>query len=113
MAAMIKGKTIILYEVVEVGVDDFNRPIYQEVPTEVENVLIQPASSDAIVSESEVYGKYIAYVLHIPKSDTHNWDDATVEFYGKKWKTYGEPIVYDEGLTPLDWNKQIKVERYE
>ena len=59
------------------------------------------------------YGKYIAYILHIPKGDTHNWDDATVEFYGSKWKTYGNEIIYDEDLTPLDWNKQVKVERYE
>ena len=48
MTSMLKGKTVILYEVVETGLDDFNRPIYTEVQTEVENVLIQPASSDAI-----------------------------------------------------------------
>ena len=113
MTSVIKGKTITLYELVETGLDDFNRPIYEEVPTTVENVLIQPATSDDIVSESEVNGKYIAYILHIPKGDTHNWDDATVEFYGSKWKTYGNAIIYDEDLTPLDWNKQVKVERYE
>lgn len=113
MATMIKGKTVILYEVSQVGTDDFNAPIFDEVPTEVSNVLIQPASNDAIISESEVNGKHIAYVLHIPKGDTHNWNDAIVEFYGNKWRTYGSEIIYDEDLTPLDWNKQIKVERYE
>lgn len=113
MALMIKGKTITLYETVEHGFDDFNRPIIHEVATSIENVLIQPASNEAIVSELEVYGKHISYILHIPKGDNHNWSDAIVEFYGNKWKTYGEEIIYDEDLTPLSWNKQIKVERYE
>jgi len=113
MIPMIKGQTIKLYTTAKTGVDDFNAPIYTETEVAVDNVLIQPASTEAVVSELEVYGKHISYILHIPKNDTHDWKDTTVEFYGEKWKTYGEPIIYDEELTPLDWNKQIKVERYE
>lgn len=113
MVTMIKGKTITLYELKQVGTDDFSSPIYDEEAVTVENVLIQPATNEAIVSEIEVNGKHIAYVLHIPKGDDHNWKDATVEFYGNKWKTYGDAMIYDEELTPLEWNKQIKVERYE
>jgi len=113
MVSMIKGSTIKLYELVAAGLDDFNRVIYNEVETEVSNVIIQPASNDDIVSESEVNGKHVAYILHIPKGDTHNWDDATVEFYGCKWKTFGSAMIYDVNLTPLEWNKQVKVERYE
>ena len=113
MYSMIRGRTVKLYEMLDVGVDDFNRPVQIESEVEVENVLIQPATNEAIVSDLEFYGKHLAYVLHIPKGDTHNWKDTTVEFYGEKWKTYGDALIYDEDLTPLDWNKQVKVERYE
>lgn len=109
----IKGRTIILYETEEAGEDDFGQPIMVENPVEVANVIIEPASNDAIVSELEVNGKHIAYVLHIPKNDNHDWQDKTVEFYDEKWKTYGDIQIYDVDMTPLSWNKKVKVERYE
>ena len=34
------GRSIILYDKVRAGVDDFNHPIYEEMPVTVENVLI-------------------------------------------------------------------------
>lgn len=110
---IIKGKTIKLYVNTQTGVDDFNRPIYTSSPVDVENVLIEPASNDAITSEYELYGKHIAYVLHIPKNDTNDWKDCVVEFYGNMYRTYGDCMIYDENMTPLSWNKKIKVERYE
>lgn len=109
----IKGQTIYLYQKIENGVDEFNAPVYIEVKSEVGNVLIEPASNEAITSEFQLYGKRIAYTLHIPKNDTHDWDDVVVEFYGQKYHTYGDMLIWDESLTPLDWNKKIKVERYE
>lgn len=113
MVSLISGKTIILYEKSQVGTDDFGAPIYEEHETLVDNILIEPASNEAIVSELQLSGKHVSYVLHIPKSDTHDWKDATVYFYGQKWKTYGDAKIYDEDLTPLSWNKQVMVERYE
>lgn len=37
----------------------------------------------------------------------------TVEFWGKKWKTFGLVSETIEELTPLSWNKKVMVERYE
>ena len=113
VALMIKGKTIVLYEKTETGVDSFGMPIYSEEAVEVENVLVQPASNDAIVNDFELNGKHLAYVLHIPKGDSHEWRDSVVEFNNQKWRTYGDCLEYDEDMTPLAWNKQVKVERYE
>lgn len=109
----IKGKTIKLYERTIVGQDPFGKDIVDELPVDVENVLIQPASNDAIVTDLQLTGKHLAYVLHIPKGDSHNWKDSKVEFNGEIWKTYGDCLEYDEEMTPLSWNKQVKVERYE
>lgn len=109
----IKGKTIKLYEQNVTGHDPFGKDIVEETAVNVDNVLIQPASNDAIVTELQLTGKRLAYVLHIPKGDSHNWKDSKVEFNGKLWKTYGDCLEYDVEMTPLSWNKQVKVEHYE
>lgn len=110
--ALIKGQTITLYEVTETGTDAFNRPILKEQPVEVDNILIEPVTNDAVVSEFQISGKHTAYILHIPKGDNHNWNDAKVVFYGQTFKTFGDCLIYDPNNTPLDWNKKVKVERY-
>lgn len=117
MISAIKGRKVTLYERIDTGAfDEFNAPIFDYVPTEVDNVLIEPASNDAIVSDMELYGKRMAYVLHIPKGDTHNWKDAKVVLpdpWNVAVKTYGDCMLYDADLTPLAWNKKVKVEVYE
>lgn len=35
--------------------------------------------------------KRAEYELCIPKGDTHIWENRTVEFFGKKWRTFGIP----------------------
>lgn len=111
--AMIKGQTVRLHEKTVVGRDPFGAALYSEQVVDVDNVLLEPASNDAVISELQLTGKHIAYILHIPKGDAHEWKDTVVEFYGDKWKTYGDCLIYDEAMTPLDWNKKVKVERYE
>lgn len=49
------------------------------------------------------------YTLSIPKGDTHNWEDSVIEFWGKKWKSFGTVIKYQEELVPLEWNGKVKV----
>lgn len=110
--AMINGITVKLYEKKEVGRDDFNAPIYEETATDVENVLVSPTSSTDIIDQMNLYGKKAVYTLGIPKGDIHNWEDATVEFFGHKWHTFGFPIEGIENLIPLGWNKKVTVERY-
>nr|DAU43520.1 MAG TPA: Minor capsid protein [Caudoviricetes sp.] len=109
---MLKGITITLYNKDEVLVDEFNRPIYQEAPILVENVLVAPESNPEVLSRLNLSGKKEVYVLAIPKGDANNWTDAKVEFFGKIWHTVGEPVEGIEKLIPLDWNKKVRVERY-
>ena len=95
-----------------VGEDEFNRPIYEETPVKVENVLVAPASSTDIAESIDLYGKKAVYNMAIPKGDTHNWEDTVVEFFGERWKTFGFPVEGIEEMIPLYWNKTVKVERY-
>lgn len=109
---MIRGITILLYEKRQTGTDAFHAPIYEETPVEVPNVLVGEPSAEDIVNEMQLYGKRIAYTLAIPKGDTHDWNDVTVEFFGQKWRTYGGVTQGIEAMIPLAWNKKVKVERY-
>lgn len=109
---MLKGITITLYNKAEALVDEFNRPVYQEAPIQVENVLVAPESNPEVLSRLNLSGKKEVYVLAVPKGDTNDWADAKVEFFGKVWRTVGEPQEGIEGLIPLDWNKKVRVERY-
>lgn len=109
----ITGRSIILYDKVKAGVDDFNRPIYTETPVTVENVLIAEPSGQEVVDALNLTGKRAAYTLGIPKGDTHVWTDRKVEFFGETFRVIGKPVGGQEELIPLSWNKKAMVERYE
>lgn len=111
--ARIQGVTIQLYEKTESGKDAFNRPIYTETITDVDNVLIGEPSTEDIVDTLNLTGKRLAYTLAIPKGDTHTWTDRKVGFFGEVFRTIGNPTQGIEANIPLSWNKKVKVERYE
>ena len=110
---MLHGITITLYNRVQTGTDAFNRPIYEDVQTTVDNVLIGEPNTEDIVNEMNLSGKRLAYTLAIPKGDNHEWKDAVVEFFGERFRTFGAPTQGIEDMIPLQWNKKVKVERYE
>lgn len=109
---MINGITVILYEKMQTGTDGFNRPIYEEMPVEVENVLVAPESAEAVTETTNLTGKKAVYMLGIPKGDQHEWRDSTVEFFGKRWRTFGPVQEGIESMVPLSWHKKIRVEEY-
>ena len=70
-------------------------------------------TSEAIITDQDLQGKREVYQLAIPKGDTHEWRNRKVEFFGKTFRTVNIPEEGIEDLIPLDWNKKVKVERYE
>lgn len=113
MASLIKGITITLYERIQTGADAFGAPVYGETPVEVKNVLVAPVAADDVVNDLQLYGKRAEYELCIPKGDAHVWEGCRVDFFGQKWRVFAPPVEYIETLVPLDWNRKVKVERYE
>lgn len=111
--ARIKGITVTLYERVKTGEDDFHRAIYEEIPVEVHNVLVAPASSDDITDQLNLTGKKAVYTLAISKGDTHEWTDRKVKFFGETWRVFTIPTMGIPENIPLDWNRKVMVERYE
>ena len=103
---------MVLFDQVEAGKDEFNRTLYAEMPVEVENVLVCPASSSEVTDILNLTGKKAVYTLGIPKGDSHVWEDRKVMFFGEMWHTLGFPLKGIEALIPLDWNMKVTVERY-
>lgn len=109
----IQGIDVVLHTTEQIGVDEFDTPIYEEIEKIVSNVLpIQPTSEEK-ATELNLTGKRVSYVLCIPKGNTDEWEDKEVEFFGERFRTIGHTTQYVEALVPGQWNKQIKVERYE
>lgn len=113
MGSRLHGITITLYDKQKTGVDEFNKPIYEDVPISVDNVLVGEPTSEEATDTLSLTGKRLAYVLGIPKGDTHNWTDRKVSFFGGTFRTIGEPVQGIEDLIPLSWHKKVRVERYE
>lgn len=112
---MLRGITVYLYEKTQIDTDPLGDPIYAETAVPVDNVLIAPAQEAGgdIVSSTDFEGKKEVYVMAIPKGDQHDWLDKHVEFWGRRWKTFGFPREGIEELLPLSWNKKVMVEHYE
>lgn len=110
---MIRGMTVKLINLVETGKDPFGVPIYEEISTEVDNVLVgQPIQAPAIDGQT-LQGKMAAFSLGIPKGDTHVWKDQIVEFFGRRWRVFGDVIMGIEANVPGPWHHIYNVEHYE
>lgn len=108
-----KGIAITLYERTQTGTDGFNKPVYQDIPITVENVLVGEPSSEDVINELNLSGHRLAYTLAVPKGDTHEWTHCRVDFFGQSFRVFAPPTQGIEELIPLAWNKKVKVERYE
>lgn len=109
----IKGIDVVLHQKVQTGINAFNEAVYTDSVVTVSNVLVSPTTADDLVDQNSLEGRRESYTLAIPKGDTHDWVNQTVEFWGKKWQTYGAPLQGIECDIPLDWNMKVTVERIE
>ena len=110
---MLKGITVTLYEKTKTGTDAFNEDVFEETAVQVDDVLVAPAQSQEILDTINLYGKKAVYTLAIPKDDEHDWKDKRVSFFGKDFRTFGEPLQGISCDIPLRWNMKVMVELYE
>ena len=107
-----KGTTVYIMTETVTGYDPFGAPIVTTEKTAVDDCLVGTPSSDDVADALNLYGKKVAYVVGIPKGDTHTWDDQIVEIWGDLYRTIGYPMTGEQANIPLRWGKNIKVERY-
>ena len=93
--------------------DGLNEPVMVDSTITVSNVLVGEPSTDDVTTSISLYGKQIEYMLGLPKGDTHNWKDTEVEFFGRKFRTFGDVIEGIEENIPTPWHKKVRVERFE
>lgn len=109
----LKGIDVQIVKRVQTGEDAFGAPIYEEIEETVHNVLVAPLSSQELLETVNLYGKKAVYQIAIPKGDEHSWEDAIVEFFGKRWHVFTLSQKGIDSLIPLAWNDKYQVERYE
>lgn len=107
-----KTTTIQLLVKTKHGEDPFGAPIESEEYVDVEGVLVGQPTSDDVANALSMYDKKIAYILGIPKGDTHDWIDAEVIIWGNRFRTVGYPITGEESNIPMMWGKNVQVEHY-
>lgn len=105
-----RGITITLYTQTVSGTDDLNRPIYTETAAYVDDVLVGQPTGSEVLDTLNLTGRKAVYTLGIPKGDTNDWTDKTVEFFGQKFRTIGAATQGIEEMIPLRWNKKIQCE---
>lgn len=108
-----KGTTIQLGVKTQIGTDPFGAPEYSVIFEDVKDVLVGQPSTDDIKTSTDLFGKRLIYMIGIPKGDTHNWEDAEVIIWGKKFKTFGCPITGEQANIPLRWGQNVRVGYYE
>lgn len=107
-----KTETVLLHVKTETGVDGMNNPVYDDATVEVSGVLIGQPTTEEVTSSIALYGKRLSFVLALPKGDTHDWTDTEVEFWGRKFRTYGDVIEGIEANVPTPWHRKVMVERF-
>lgn len=105
-----QGITVILLTHEQTGVDAFNRPIYTVAEVPVNNVLVAPLSGPEVLEVLELTGRKATYILGIPKTDSHIWENQKVKFFDHTWRVIGKPTMGIDALIPLAWNKKVIVE---
>lgn len=114
MSSHIRGVPVQIAVQTVTGTDAFNAPIVSTTWETVENVLVGSPTSQEIVDSHELYGKRAAYVLAIPKTDRHDWNDTRVLLpppFAGEYRTFGPAVGGIVENIPLDWNFKVTVEK--
>lgn len=78
----------------------------------VENVLVAPYAETDGTRVQQAQGHAAVYHMAIPKTDSHRWEGALVQFFGDTWAVVGVPTKGIDQLVPGPWNKKVLVELY-
>lgn len=91
------------------GKDALGNIVYEDVTTEVENVLVAPGAVDDIIGSIRPEGSEIHYTLYFPKSFSGDLENAGITVRGESLKVVGKPDCFDLENCPTSWNMVVKV----
>ena len=116
MGTKLHGIPVQLEVLTQTGTDDFNRPIYSTSYTTINNVLVGSPTTEERKETLNLTGKRIEYWIGIPKGDTHDWKDKTVDLpapFSCKIKTFGFVQTGIQDLIPMAWGSRVAAEMFE
>lgn len=110
---LLHGETVIVYNTIQIGIDEFNAPIYEEVEETVNDVLVSPGTQNSVDSDvldsMRPDGALVKYTLHFPKSYTNDLTHHYISVRGHKTKVIGSPDHYTPENTPFQYNMSVNV----
>lgn len=91
--------------------DGLNDPIYEEQTFSISDCLIAPITEPLDRIESSALDRDIAIVrIHLPKSDSTDISDSSVDYGGQTWRVVGKPVAFMNDNTPTIWNRYVRAE---
>lgn len=106
-----RGETVVVKRRMRSGTGPGNTPIYEDVETPVDNVLIAPGARQDVVDSNRPDGTEVAWNLSFPKTFTGSLRNAKISVYGEDFEVIGDPRPYPNHLTPTAWNLPVEVRR--
>lgn len=110
---MVLNQTTIQVKVrTQTGVDELNRPKYEDVWEDVPGCVVGSPSSEDIESEMNLSGKRIAYEIFLPNDDAHTWAGSEVKIKDRPFRVIGDVKESFVSFSHIPCNKLISVEAY-
>lgn len=114
---MITGEKIVLEMPTEGPPDAMGDPVFISATQEIDNVLVQPGTTNDIASgrsgeRNRPDGVTIVYTLHFPKGlENYDFRGCRVKVRGEWMEVVGDPTYYAPENTPGQWNYPVEVKR--
>ena len=106
------GMTLEFVKKVDSGeTDDFNNVIFTEETLTIADCLIAPAQEPLDRVESAALDRNQTIVrIHLPKADTRDVSNSTVEYDGQTFRIMGRAVKFMDANTPTRWNRYMRAE---
>lgn len=90
------------------GYDDFKEPIWEDIETDVSDVLVAPGNTSDLTGNTRTDGDTVVFTLYFPASYIENLRNTRIRVRGSIYRTVGDPQPYTG--SPLKWNRVVTVE---
>ena len=98
------GETVIVIRRERVGTGPGNTPLYDDVETVVDDVLVAPGPRQDVVESNRPDGVEVAFNLHFPKTFSESLRGARVSVRGQEpLNVIGDPQPFTLANTPTRW----------
>ena len=109
---MITGEKVTLERYTKGPPDAMGDLVLISTTEDIENVLVQPGTTDDLTVGNRPDGVTVVYTLHIPKGyETYSFRECRLKVRGEWMEVVGAPTYYAPENTPGAWNYPVEVKR--